>query len=77
MDIKINNIPFSLAGFKKMKKADFMKTYKSLKESNMLKKFKRYMFVLQARLHFAIRPHKRGFYDGLAASRGEKLPFGG
>jgi len=34
MDIKINNIPFSLAGFKKMKKADFMKTYKSLKESN-------------------------------------------
>jgi hypothetical protein len=34
MSIKISNVPFNLDGFKKMKKADFMKTYKSLKESN-------------------------------------------
>lgn len=34
MDIKINNIPFNLDGFKKMKKTDFIKTYKSLKETN-------------------------------------------
>lgn len=34
MKIKINNVPFSLEAFTKMKKADFMKTYKSLKESN-------------------------------------------
>lgn len=34
MDIKINNIPFNLEAFKKMKKVDFMKTFKSLKESN-------------------------------------------
>ncbi len=34
MTVKINNIPFNLEGFKQMKKADFFKTYKSLKESN-------------------------------------------
>jgi hypothetical protein len=30
----INNIPFDLEGFKKMKKTDFIKTYKALKESH-------------------------------------------
>ena len=34
MIVTINNIPFNLDAFKKMKKVDFMKTYKSLKESN-------------------------------------------
>lgn len=41
------------------------------------RKFKRYMFVLQARFHFAIRPYKRGLYDGLALSGGDEPYFGG
>ena len=42
-----------------------------------MEKFKRYIFVLQAKLHFALRPYKRGFYDGLADARGDELRFGG
>lgn len=42
----------------------------------MFKKLKRYLFILSCRLHFALNPYKRGFYDGLAISRNDKPYFG-
>lgn len=37
---------------------------------------RRRLQIWRAKFHFFLRPYKRGFYDGFAASRGDPPYFG-